>query len=203
MIWNYFTGKPHILWTQSRNQQQVHQCNHHHYHHHGCCHCHHHYLRPHHHQLHNNSPCCQHQCQLRLCQPLCRTHRHGSIFPDDDHVLPAGPVHSQLAVHPGLGTAPVGQAPAVHKVFGGQCEDQCPAAHPAVSYAASSTYASCRCVGVAGHPGTDQRLQWYRHYWHWLSLCKMSGLKQNVCCVKSALSGLLSADMILVTWQAP
>ena len=157
MIWNYFTGKPHILWTQSRNQQQVHQCNHHHYHPHGRCHCHHRYLRPHHHQLHN-SQCCQHQRQLRLRQPLCRTHRHGSIFPDDDHVLPAGPVHSQLAVHPGLGTAPVGQAAAVHKVFGGQCENQCPAVHPAVSYTASSTYASCRCVDAAGHPSTNQRL---------------------------------------------
>ena len=39
---------------------------------------------------------------------------------------------------------------------------------------------------------------WPCHYWH-----VTSGLKPNVCCIKSSMSGLLSAIVAFMTWQAP
>ena len=39
---------------------------------------------------------------------------------------------------------------------------------------------------------------WHHHYWHLIS-----GIKRNVCCVKSSMSGLLSAIVVFMTWQAP
>ena len=40
---------------------------------------------------------------------------------------------------------------------------------------------------------------WHCHYWHLIA--RTSGLKQNVCCVKSPVSELLSATAIFMTWQ--